>query len=167
MNVPIPPVPTDPMITGMFAVRPARSISDRSRFTASRGKAEIPIPSEKGPASVVPASQAMKWGACASASSNAAPLIPPPTLPTGDMNRICLNLSVAISYADRLRFHPGQVTFAATLCMIRGYCTSTYNADRMCQRSVWICKEQALWLVSRGVLLYILIERKDPAASSL
>ena len=30
------------------------------------------------------------------------------------------------------------------------------DSDRMCQRSAWICKEQALWLVSRGVLLYIL-----------
>jgi hypothetical protein len=43
--------------------------------------------------------------------------MPPPTLPTGDMNRICWNLSVAISYADRLPFHPGQLTFAAILCM--------------------------------------------------
>jgi hypothetical protein len=86
------------MITGMFAFRPARSISDRSRFTASRGKAGIPIPSENGPASVVPASQAMKCGACASASSNAAPLMPPPTLPTGDMNRIWSKFSFAILY---------------------------------------------------------------------
>jgi hypothetical protein len=93
--------------------------------------------------------------------------MPPPTLPTGDMNRICWNLSVAISYADRRRFHPGQLTFAATLCIIRGYCRSTCNADGMCQRSVWICKEQSFWLVSRGVLLYILIEGKDPAVSSL
>jgi two-component system, OmpR family, sensor histidine kinase CpxA len=30
----------------------------------------------------------------------------------------------------------------------------------MCRRSVWICKEQAFWLVSRGVLLYTVIEEK-------
>src|SRR5579864_2716279 len=87
------------MITGMFAFRPARNISERSRLTASRGNAGTPIPSEKGPASVVPASQAIKCGACANASSNAAPLIPPPTLPTGDMNRICSNCPFAISAA--------------------------------------------------------------------
>jgi hypothetical protein len=53
------------------------------------------------------------------------------------------------------------------LCLTRGYCTSRDSADRMCQSSVWICKEQAFWLVSRVVLLYILIERKDPAVSIL
>ncbi len=26
--------------------------------------------------------------------------------------------------------------------------------DRICQTSVWICKEQAFWLVSAVVLLY-------------
>jgi len=85
------------MITGMFAFRPARSISDKSRFTASRGKAADPIPSEKGPASVVPASQAMKCGDRASASSKVSPLMPPPTLPTGEINRICCNSALAIS----------------------------------------------------------------------
>ena len=31
---------------------------------------------------------------------------------------------------------------------------------------VWICKEQAFWLVSGIELLYTLIERSDPAAFS-
>src|SRR5712671_3853935 len=72
----------------MFAFRAARNIKDKSCLTASRGKAGIPIPNEKGPASVVPASQAMKFVGCASASSRATALIPPPTLPTGATNRI-------------------------------------------------------------------------------
>jgi hypothetical protein len=50
----------------------------------------------------------------------------------------------------------------AILCMIRGYSTSRDSEDRICQTSVWICKEQAFWLVSAIVLLYILIDRKDP-----
>jgi hypothetical protein len=49
--------------------------------------------------------------------------------------------------------------------MIRGYSTLGDSADRMCQTSVWICKEQALPLVSRGILLYILIERTDLVVS--
>jgi hypothetical protein len=54
----------------------------------------------------------------------------------------------------------------AILCMIRGYSTSRDSEDRICQRSVWICQEQAFWLVSHVVLLYTLIERKDPTVSS-
>jgi hypothetical protein len=39
------------------------------------------------------------------------------------------------------------------------------SADRICQTSVWICKDHAFWLVSHGILLYILIgtKEKDPA----
>jgi hypothetical protein len=54
----------------------------------------------------------------------------------------------------------------ALLCMIRGYSTSRDSEDRICQTSVWICKEQAFRLVSAIVLLYTLIERKDPAVPS-
>jgi hypothetical protein len=60
-----------------------------------------------------------------------------------------------------------QETLAAILCMIQGYCTSRDSTDMICKTFVWICKEQAFWLVSGVVLLYILIERKDPAVSIL
>jgi hypothetical protein len=89
--------------------------------------------------------------------------MPPPTLPIGDMKRICCNFPSAIFYAVvQLR-----VTLAAIPCMIRRYSTPEGSTDRMCQRSVWICKEQAFWLVSGSVLRYILTERKDMAVSSL
>jgi hypothetical protein len=52
------------------------------------------------------------------------------------------------------------------LRMIRGYSTSRDSEDGICQTSVWICKEQAFWLVGAIVLLYTLIGRKDPAVSS-
>ena len=41
------------------------------------------------------------------------------------------------------------------------------GTDRMCQRSVWICKEQALWLVRRVILRYTLIERNNPVVPRL
>jgi hypothetical protein len=44
--------------------------------------------------------------------------------------------------------------------MIRGYSRSKNREDRICQTSVWICKEQAFWLVTGVVLLYTLIEEK-------
>ena len=44
--------------------------------------------------------------------------------------------------------------------MIRGYSGSQDREDRICQTSVWICKEQAFWLVTGVVLLYTLIEEK-------
>jgi hypothetical protein len=50
--------------------------------------------------------------------------------------------------------------------MIRGYCTTRDRADRICRKFVWICKEQAFWLVSAVELLYTHIERNDPAVSS-
>jgi hypothetical protein len=53
------------------------------------------------------------------------------------------------------------------LCMVLAYSALRESEGRICQMSVWICKEQAFWLVSRGVLLYTLIERRDPAVSSL
>jgi hypothetical protein len=53
----------------------------------------------------------------------------------------------------------------AILSMIRGHSTRD-GADRICRTFVWICKEQAFWLVSAVELLYTLIERSDPAVSS-
>jgi hypothetical protein len=44
--------------------------------------------------------------------------------------------------------------------MIRGYTRSKDREDGICQTSVWICKEQAFWLVTGVVLLYTLIEEK-------
>jgi hypothetical protein len=54
----------------------------------------------------------------------------------------------------------------AILRIMGGYSTSRDSEDRIRQTSVWICKEQAIWLVGAIVLLYTLIERRDPAVSS-
>jgi len=54
----------------------------------------------------------------------------------------------------------------AILSVIRCYSTRRDGADRICRTFVWICKEQAFWLVSAVELLYTLIERSDPAVSS-
>jgi hypothetical protein len=50
--------------------------------------------------------------------------------------------------------------------MIRGYSTRRDDADKICRTFVWICKEQALSLVSTVELLYTLIERSDSTVSS-
>src|ERR1700730_17166785 len=83
-----PAVPADPMSTGIPARLPARSIRARSCLIISRGNADFPEPNEYGPASVVPASAAMKWGFCAIASSRLSPCMPPPTAPIAAMNLI-------------------------------------------------------------------------------
>src|SRR5580704_12916597 len=46
-------------------------------------------------------------------------------------------------------------------CMVRGYDTSRDSADRTCQMSVWICKEQVFRLVCRMVLPYTLSKKKE------
>ena len=64
--------------------------------------------------------------------------------------------------------HPIPNTIRLLVTIDRGYSTSRDGEDsRICQTSVWICKEQAFWLVSRVVLLYILIVRRGPAVSIL
>ena len=50
------------MVGGIFALLLATRTRARSRLTASRGNAAVPEPSAKGPASVVPASDAIKCG---------------------------------------------------------------------------------------------------------
>src|SRR3984893_15839204 len=83
-----PAVPADPTSTGIPACLPARSIRARSCLIISRGNADLPEPNEYGPASVVPASAAMKWGSWAIASSRLSACMPPPTAPIAAMNLI-------------------------------------------------------------------------------
>ena len=67
---------------------------------------------------------------------------------------------------QRARIDAGSITgknfngYAPIPSMIRGYSRSKDREDRICQTSVWICKEQAFWLVTGVVLLYTLMEEK-------
>src|SRR4030081_2737984 len=83
-----PAVPADPTSTGIPARLPARSIRAKSCLIISRGNADLREPNEYGPASVVPASAAMKWGFWAIASSRLSACMPPPTAPIAAMNLI-------------------------------------------------------------------------------
>ena len=70
--------------------------------------------------------------------------------------------------ADRLWFNCQKGfngPWPAILFMVRGYSTRRDGADKICRTFVWICKEQALWLVSTVELLYTVIKRSDPTVS--
>src|SRR5882757_2093759 len=83
-----PAVPAEPISAGMFALLLATRTRVRSRLTASRGNAAVPEPSAKGPASVVPASEAMKCGRNSSDLLSASASTPTPRAPLAATYRI-------------------------------------------------------------------------------
>src|SRR4030081_297158 len=104
-----PAVPADPTSTGIPARLPARSIRAKSCLIISRGNADLREPNEYGPASVVPASAAMKWGFWAIASSRLSACMPPPTAPIAAINLIS---SILNPFSGNPSSHPG--TFLRT-----------------------------------------------------
>src|SRR5713226_8625990 len=83
-----PAVPAEPISAGIFAFLVATRTRARSRLTASRGNAALPEPSAKGPASVVPASAAMKCGCKSSDWLSASASTPTPKAPVAATYRI-------------------------------------------------------------------------------
>src|SRR5258708_34903275 len=104
-----PAVPAEPISAGIFALLLATRTRARSRLTASRGNAAVPEPSAKGPASVVPASDAMKGGRKSSDWLSASASTPTPKAPVAATYRISFKKILLRFHADVI-LRPACVT---------------------------------------------------------